>query len=322
MDNNVNNTQKVMDINDKTISYINPNLIDKSSFALNLFGVNISEIAVELNENFIRLAQSFYGSVPPHNPVIGQFWFNKDDLIQYRWLGYNWVQIERDTTFDCFMYIKYNISASEFIIDESVFNFTIENIRLYNQDMDDVKFIIDPFDSKKIILKDFNVTDLYILIFHPKDRISNPYKNKKIEVFTSSGQTQFDIESFLNGSNTNTLSVDLNGVMVKNSEFSIVNNILTLDGKIYRIRNNDKLTIWKHGGSLDAYYSNLHINVDKRTSFIRIPKFFKKIINCEFVDNDSKTSVNPIIIDDLDDYLHFEFMDKKLLTSDVKVRII
>lgn len=319
---NINNTQKVLDINETTVTYINPNLIDKTSFALNLFGVNVSEIAIELNENFIRMAQSFYGEMPPINPVIGQFWFNKNDLIQYRWSGFNWVQIERDTTFDCFLYIKYDVNVTEFVIDESVFNFTIENIKIYNQDMNDVKFIIDPFDSKKIILKDYNVTDLYILIFHPKDRISNPYKNKKLEMFTSSGQTQFDIGSFISDTDTNTLSVDLNGVMLKNSEFSIVNDILTLDGKIYRIRTNDKLTIWKHGGSLDAYYSNLHIKVDKRTSFIRIPTFFKKIVNCEFLDNDSKTFLNPIETVELDEYLHFEFMDKKLISADIKVRII
>ena len=315
-------TQQITDIEGTNVAYINPSLIDTTKLSLNLFGSEISELSDPINDNFIRLTQTFYGESAPINPLIGQQWFNKSDLTTYRWLGENWVQMDCDTTFDCFMYVKSDITKTEFIIDESVFNFTIENIKLYNQDMQDIKFIIDPFDSKKIILKESNVTTLYILVFHPKDRIANPFKNKKVEIFSKSGQTQFDIESFLIGTNINTLSVDLNGIMLKNNEFSVTNNILTIDGKIYRVRDNDKLTIWQHGGSLSAYYSNLHIQTDKRMDYLKIPKFFKSIINLELFDKDNNVIINPIEVNDYDDYTHFEFLDKKLITSDVKIRII
>ncbi len=318
----INETQQVLDIEENNVTYINPSIIDSTKTALNLFGSDISELSVPLNENFIRLTQSFYGEESPINPVIGQQWFNKNDLTTYRWLGENWVQMDIDTTFDCFMYVKYDITETEFVIDESVFNFTIENIVLLNQDMQDIKFIIDPFDSKKIILKESNVTTLYILIFHPKDRIANPFINKKVELFTESGQTQYDIESFLVGTDINTLSIDLNGVMIKNNEFSVTNNILTIDGMIYRVRDNDKLTIWKHGGSLSAYYSTLHIQTNDRMDYLRIPKFFKSIEQIELFDKDNNVVVNPIETLNMDDYYHFEFLDKKLITSDIKIRII
>ncbi|HIP33695.1 MAG TPA: hypothetical protein EYG89_02955, partial [Bacteroidia bacterium] len=211
--NSINETQPIIDTEEELITYINPDIINNTKISLNLFGVDVSELSVSLNENFIRLTQSFYGSNSPINPLIGQQWFNKNNLITYRWLGENWVQVDRDITFDCFLYVKFDITENEFIIDESVFNFTIENIVLFNQDMQNIKFIIDPFDSNKIILKESGVTTLYILVFHPKDRISNPFINKKVELFTKSGQTQFDIGIFHDGTNINTLSVDLNGVM-------------------------------------------------------------------------------------------------------------
>jgi len=320
--NSINETQPIIDTEEELITYINPDIINNTKISLNLFGVDVSELSVSLNENFIRLTQSFYGSNSPINPLIGQQWFNKNDLITYRWLGENWVQVDRDITFDCFLYVKFDITENEFIIDESVFNFTIENIVLFNQDMQNIKFIIDPFDSNKIILKESGVTTLYILVFHPKDRISNPFINKKVELFTKSGQTQFDIGIFHDGTNINTLSVDLNGVMLKNNEFSITNNILTIDGRIYRVRENDKLTVWRYGGSLSTYYSNLKIITDKRSDYLRIPKFFKSILNIELFDKDNKVIINPITVQDTDDFYHFEFLDKKLISSDVKIRII
>jgi len=318
----INETQQIVDIENNDVTWINPSLIDNTKTALNLFGGDVSELSIPLNENFLRLTQSFFGSDAPISPIIGQQWFNKNDLTTYRWLGENWVQIEIDKTFDSFMLVKYNVVETEFIIDDAIFNFTIENINLYNQDMIDVKFVIDPFDSKKIILKESNIDILYIMIFHPKDRITNPFINKKVEIFTESGQTQFDIESFLVGTDINTLSVDLNGILLKNNEFSITNNILTIDGMIYRIKNNDKLTIWRHGGSLTDYYSNLHISTNERMDFLRIPKFFKSVMNIELVDLDKKVIVNPINVNETDDYYEFEFLDKKLISSDIRIRII
>lgn len=323
MGNEINETQVVTDINQDTIGYIDPSIISENKMAINLFGADVSELSVPLNENFIRVIQNFYGDEAPYNPMVGQMWFNQNDKLTYRWMGENWVQLERDNTFDSFMYVMYDIGdTTEFVLDEFVFNFTIENIKLYNQEMRDVKFVIDPFDSRKIILKESNITTLYILVFHPEDRISNPFKNRKVEIFTESGQTQFDIESFLDGSDINTLSVSLNDVMMKNNEFSVSNNILTIDGMVYRVRENDKLTIWKHGGSLSSYFTTFHVTVNSRQSFIRIPKFFKSIMTFEIVDLDANMVINPIEVNELDDYFHFEFLDKKNIKINSRLRII
>jgi len=318
-----NETQSVYDINGKKITDINPMMIDSTKTGINLLGSNISELSDAINSNFINVIQSFYGVDAPINPIMGQQWFNQDELIMYRWLGENWIQTDIDNTFDSYLYIKFNIGdMNEFNIDESVFNFTIMNIKLFNQNMEDVKFVIDPFDSKKIILKQSGVTDLYIMIFHPKDRISNPIFNKKTEFLTSSGQTQFEIDSLMQGTNINTLSVDLNGVLLKNNEFSITNNILTIDGKIYRVRANDILTVWKHGGSLTSYYANLHIITNKHNDIIQIPKFFKDIVTLEFYNIDTKTLINPIKYTENKDALIYQFLDKKMLKADLKIRII
>lgn len=319
----LNETQKIADVEGNTIAYINPDNINSDKFSLNLFGENITELSHSLNENFIKLAQNFYGDVQPHNPIIGQNWFNKEDNLTYKWMGENWVQIERDTTYDSFMFVKYDVSEiKEFVLDEFVFNFTINNIKLYNQDLNDVKFIIDPFDSRKIILKESNVNTLYILVFHPKDRITNPFINRKVDVFTESGQTQFDIDSFLDGTNVNTLSVALNGTMLKNNEFFVQNNILNIDGMIYRVKKDDVLTVWLYGGSLTGYYTNFKVHMSRSESFLNIPKFFKNIVDIEIVDVDDKVTVNPIKTIEYDDYYHFEFMDKKNVIANIYARII
>lgn len=317
-----NETQPVFALDGSTITYIDPSIISTDKVAFNLLGQDTSDLAVVLNENFISLAQSFYGQTPPINPLIGQQWLNESDDLRYVWKGNNWVQTTPDVSFDCFLYIKYNIQVNEFVIDDTVFNFTINNIKLYNQDMKDIKFIIDPFDSKKIILKETNVTTLYIMVFHPKDRIANPFLNKKTEMYATSGQTQYDIENFLIGTDISTLSISLNEVMLKSNEFSVVNNILTLDGMVYRIKENDKITIWRNGGSLSAYYSTLHIETDARVNFLRIPKFFKSISHIELVDIDTNTIINPINLDEEVDYYHFDFLDTKLVASTTKIRII
>lgn len=320
---NSNETQKIVDSQGKTITYIQPNIIDVDNFSLNLFGDKISDISKALNENFIKLTQNFYSDKQPNNPINGQSWYNKSDNITYKWLGDNWIQMDRDTTYDSFMYVMYGIdNIKEFVLDEFVFNFTMNNIKLYNQDMLDVKFIIDPYDSRKIILKQSNVSTLYILVFHPKDRITNPFINRKIELFTESGQTQFDIESFLNGSNVNTLSVALNNTMLKNNEFYVTNNVLNIDGKIYRVKKDDKVTIWLYGGSLSGYYSNLSVTTNKMTSVLRIPNFFKNIVDISIVDIDSKSTINPIMVDNFDDYIDFEFLDKKNIIANLNIRII
>ena len=322
MPTNQNETQSVQDLDGDTITYINPSLISTEKMSFNLFGQNTSDLATSLNENFIGIVQSFYGEVAPLNPLKGQEWLNATDNLKYIWGGENWVQNTPNVVFDSFLFIKEDITETEFVIDESVFNFTIENIKLFNQEMKDIKFIIDPFDSKKIILKETNVTTLYILIFHPKDQITNPIINKKTELYATSGQTQFDIENFLVGTNINTLSVAINDVMIKNNEFSIVNNILTIDGMIYRVKNNDVITAWKHGGSLNAYYSTLHVSVDKRKDSITIPNFFKSIQTIELVDMDTKTIVNPINVEETEEYFKFELLDEKLISSTVKIRLI
>lgn len=319
---NPNNTQKIVDTQGKTITYIQPQEIDYDNFSLNLFGEKTSDLSRSLNENFIKLTQNFYGSEQPINPIDGQNWFSKSDNITYKWLKDNWIQIDRDTTYDSFMHVMYDITDKEFVLDSFVFNFTMNNIKLYDQNMGDVKFIIDPYDSKKIILKQSNVTTLYILVFHPKDRITNPFINKKIEIFTTSGQTQFDIESFIHGTNINTLSVSLNGIMLKNNEFYVVNNILNIDGMIYRIKKNDKLSIWLYGGSITGYYSNFNITSNKMTDSLRVPNFFKNIVDLSIVDVDSKTTINPLSVNVFDDYIDFEFLDKKNINANLYIRII
>ncbi len=317
------NTQKIVDSQNNMITYIQPDIINENNFSLNLFGEQTTDLYKALNNNFIKLVQNFYGEEQPINPIIGQNWLNKQDNILYKWYGNNWVQSERDNIYDAFMYVMYDIgNTKEFVLDEFVFNFTINNIKLYDQNMQDVKFIIDAFDSRKIILKQSNIDTLYIMVFHPKDRITNPYINRKIEIYTESGQTQFDISAFLNENNLNTLSVSLNDIMLNNNEFYVVNNTLNIDGMIYRVRKDDKLSIWLYGGSLSGYYSNLFIHTNKRSNFLRIPQFFKNIVNIDIIDVDSKTNINPIEVLEFDDYINFEFLDLKNIKAKIHIRII
>ena len=317
------NTQKIVDSQNNIITYIQPDIINENNFSLNLFGEQTTDLYKALNNNFIKLVQNFYGEEQPINPIIGQNWLNKQDNILYKWYGNNWVQSERDNIYDAFMYVMYDIgNTKEFVLDEFVFNFTINNIKLYDQNMQDVKFIIDVFDSRKIILKQSNIDTLYIMVFHPKDRITNPYINRKIEIYTESGQTQFDISAFLNENNLNTLSVSLNDIMLNNNEFYVVNNTLNIDGMIYRVRKDDKLSIWLYGGSLSGYYSNLFIHTNKRSNFLRIPQFFKNIVNIDIIDVDSKTNINPIEVLEFDDYINFEFLDLKNIKAKIYIRII
>lgn len=317
------NTQKIVDSQNNIITYIQPDIINENNFSLNLFGEQTTDLYKALNNNFIKLVQNFYGDEQPINPIIGQNWLNKQDNILYKWYGNNWVQSERDNIYDAFMYVLYDIgNTKEFVLDEFVFNFTINNIKLYDQNMQDVKFIIDAFDSRKIILKQSNIDTLYIMVFHPKDRITNPYINRKIEIYTESGQTQFDISAFLNENNLNTLSVSLNDIMLNNNEFYVVNNTLNIDGMIYRVRKDDKLSIWLYGGSLSGYYSNLFIHTNKRSNFLRIPQFFKNIVNIDIIDVDSKTNINPIEVLEFDDYINFEFLDLKNIKAKIYIRII
>lgn len=317
------NTQKIVDSQNNIITYIQPDIINENNFSLNLFGEQTTDLYKALNNNFIKLVQNFYGEEQPINPIIGQNWLNKQDNILYKWYGNNWVQSERDNIYDAFMYVMYDIgNTKEFVLDEFVFNFTINNIKLYDQNMQDVKFIIDAFDSRKIILKQSNIDTLYIMVFHPKDRITNPYINRKIEIYTESGQTQFDISAFLNENNLNTLSVSLNDIMLNNNEFYVVNNTLNIDGMIYRVRKDDKLSIWLYGGSLSGYYSNLFIHTNKRSNFLRIPQFFKNIVNIDIIDVDSKTNINPIEVLEFDDYINFEFLDLKNIKAKIYIRII
>ena len=317
------NTQKIVDSQNNLITYIQPDIINENNFSLNLFGEQTTDLYKALNNNFIKLVQNFYGEEQPINPIIGQNWLNKQDNILYKWYGNNWVQSERDNIYDAFMYVMYDIgNTKEFVLDEFVFNFTINNIKLYDQNMQDVKFIIDAFDSRKIILKQSNIDTLYIMVFHPKDRITNPYINRKIEIYTESGQTQFDISAFLNENNLNTLSVSLNDIMLNNNEFYVVNNTLNIDGMIYRVRKDDKLSIWLYGGSLSGYYSNLFIHTNKRSNFLRIPQFFKNIVNIDIIDVDSKTNINPIEVLEFDDYINFEFLDLKNIKAKIYIRII
>lgn len=317
------NTQKIVDSQNNLITYIQPDIINENNFSLNLFGEQTTDLYKALNNNFIKLVQNFYGDEQPINPIIGQNWLNKQDNILYKWYGNNWVQSERDNIYDAFMYVMYDIgNTKEFVLDEFVFNFTINNIKLYDQNMQDVKFIIDAFDSRKIILKQSNINTLYIMVFHPKDRITNPYINRKIEIYTESGQTQFDISAFLNENNLNTLSVSLNDIMLNNNEFYVVNNTLNIDGMIYRVRKDDKLSIWLYGGSLSGYYSNLFIHTNKRSNFLRIPQFFKNIVNIDIIDVDSKTNINPIEVLEFDDYINFEFLDLKNIKAKIYIRII
>lgn len=317
------NTQKIVDSQNNLITYIQPDIINENNFSLNLFGEQTTDLYKALNNNFIKLVQNFYGDEQPINPIIGQNWLNKQDNILYKWYGNNWVQSERDNIYDAFMYVMYDIgNTKEFVLDEFVFNFTINNIKLYDQNMQDVKFIIDAFDSRKIILKQSNIDTLYIMVFHPKDRITNPYINRKIEIYTESGQTQFDISAFLNENNLNTLSVSLNDIMLNNNEFYVVNNTLNIDGMIYRVRKDDKLSIWLYGGSLSGYYSNLFIHTNKRSNFLRIPHFFKNIVNIDIIDVDSKTNINPIEVLEFDDYINFEFLDLKNIKAKIYIRII
>ncbi len=317
------NTQKIVDSQNNLITYIQSDIINENNFSLNLFGEQTTDLYKALNNNFIKLVQNFYGDEQPINPIIGQNWLNKQDNILYKWYGNNWVQSERDNIYDAFMYVMYDIgNTKEFVLDEFVFNFTINNIKLYDQNMQDVKFIIDAFDSRKIILKQSNIDTLYIMVFHPKDRITNPYINRKIEIYTESGQTQFDISAFLNENNLNTLSVSLNDIMLNNNEFYVVNNTLNIDGMIYRVRKDDKLSIWMYGGSLSGYYSNLFIHTNKRSNFLRIPQFFKSIVNIDIIDVDSKTNINPIEVLEFDDYINFEFLDLKNIKAKIYIRII
>jgi hypothetical protein len=73
---------------------------------------------------------------------------------------------------------------------------------------------------------------------------------------------------------------------------------------------------------LTSYYTTLHIKTDNRVDYLRLPKFFKSITQIDLIDIDTKTTVNPINSDEQETYFHFDFLDNKLISSEVKIRII
>lgn len=242
----------------------------------------------------------------------------------YQWDSKNWIQFSRvDYAHDSFMFVRHNTElVTEFVLDEFVFNFTLTNLLIFDQNMNAIKFIIDQFDSRKVILRDKGSHSLYMVVFHPKDIISNPNINKKVDIIATSGQTQFDVKTIIGDIALNTLSLTINDVLVKNNEFYIHNGIVNLNGMVYRVRNGDKVTIWQHGGSIGNYYGKLKLHMSGVSDILRIPKFFKHIETIEFHDTHHRTSISPMDTTTTEKYIEFEFLGSRNLAVEARICLI
>lgn len=314
-------TEEIKDITGEIIGEINSNDVNSTLTPLNLFGTEYPESLNQyLNQNFLLLLQNFASETPPLNPLKGQSWFNTIDEQIYLYNGVNWKQTQLEPTYDIFVFYYPNPST-EIVLDESVFNLTLNNTIVLNENMESTKFIIDTFDSKKIILKE-SVENITVIVFHPNDKLSNLIKNTKKEFIAQSGQTQFDIGDELGGTDVSTLSVLLNDVLLKPNEFNVVNNTLTIDGKIYRVNKNDILTVYKYGGSIQHYYSSMIVKSTEITDTIKIPKMFQSIKEIIFYDEFDKVILNPLSEENYPSYIEYKFMQPRKLKAEIQVKLI
>jgi hypothetical protein len=320
--NNNNKTQIIKDEDGNNIDAINPNTINKSAIGINLLGENLNTYANGLNENFIKIIQNFYGNNPPLKPLKGQKWLSKNDNMMYIWDGYTWKQLEENKIFDIKMIVR-EIDSKEILIDDSVFKLGIENISIYDQDMNKIIFTFDPNNSERIFIKSPNIKLIYIIIFHPNDKVSNPYFNKKMELISEiNSQTQFDISEIMKGNVKSNISVKVNDDLITFNDFYIENNVLNLNGKIFNIKKNDVIKVWKYGGSLKKYNAELKIEFDEMTDVIRIPKFFEKIRSIKIIDKVNKSLIMPISVEDKINYYEILIMDKKKISAEIDINII
>lgn len=311
--------EKIFDRTNSTYLELDSNSTNDDT-EITFIGSSISDLSNILNKNFTNLLQNFYGSVPPVKAFIGQKWID-EQFIEYFWDGFNWRQSSDEFVYSSQLFCIDELTSSEFVFDQTIFNYTIDNLILFDSEMEDIKFSIDSFDSKKIILKQSVNAPIYIAVYHPKDKISNPRINKKITFITESGQTQFDIETIMDGTNINTLSVVLNGYILKNSEFSIFNNVLTINGMIYRIKKNDILEIFSKGASLKNYYGSINIFFIGESDKVRInKKLFQSIESISFYNGND--GINPIDLIETDNYFEYAFLKKYSLKCDLVVKYI
>jgi len=312
--------QPIYDLNGKKILYINPDSIYTDSF-VNFFGENTNDIARYLNENNIKIIQNFYSDTPPSPPLFRMKWLNKTNNKFYEYNGYNWQQIEKDKIFDVFMYkLDYK---NELYLPNNIFNLGFNNLKIFDDEFNELIYSIDTFDNKKIILRYDNVNSVYVVLFHPNDIISNFNYNEKIEFIAESGQTQFDINSLkIDQENVYNISVVVNGIVLKNDEFFVENGILNIDGRIYNLSKGDVVKVYKNGASFEDYYTNIQFYFENEVNKFKLFKFFSNIEEIEIMDVTNKQTIEPLNITEFTDYYEIELITNRLIKVKIKVRVI
>ena len=61
------------------VAEVNDGLVDKSSLDIALIGKNASTYGESVNENFVRLLESFANTIAPSRPIQGQLWFDTSE---------------------------------------------------------------------------------------------------------------------------------------------------------------------------------------------------------------------------------------------------
>ena len=312
--------QPIFDLNGKKVLYIDPNTVYTDSF-INFFGENTISIANFLNENNIKLVQNFYSDVPPEPALFRMRWLNKVNDKFYEYNGYNWQQIEKDKISDVFMYrLKYK---DELYLPNSIFNLGFNNLKIFDDEFNELLYSIDTFDNKKILMKYENISDVYIVLFHPNDIISNFKYNEKIEFIAESGQTQFDITSLkVEQDNVYNISVVINDIVLKYDEFYVENGILNINGRYYNLSKGDNVKVYKNGGSFEDYYTNIKFYFENEVKKFKIFKFFNNIEEMKIKDVINKQIIEPVNIIEFTDYFEVEIFTDRLIEANIKVRVI
>jgi hypothetical protein len=320
MEKNMELIQPIFDLDGKKILYIDPNTVYTDSF-INFFGENTISIANFLNENNIKLVQNFYSDVPPEPALFRMKWLNKVNNKFYEYNGYNWQQIEKDKVSDVFMYrLEYK---DELYLPNSIFNLGFNNLKLFDDEFNELLYSIDTYDNRKIILKYENVSNVYAVLFHPNDIISNFNYNEKVEFVAESGQTQFDITTLkVEQDNVYNISVVINDVVLKYDEFYVENGILNINGRYYNLSKGDIVKVYKNGGSFEDYHTNIKFYFETEVKKFKIYKFFNRIEEIKIVDVINKQIIEPIDIVEYSDYFEVEIFSDRLIKADIKVRVI
>jgi len=230
-----------------------------------------TELYEKINNALKALLTNSKNPTPPTSLETGQWWFDTMKNEMNMLLETNeWLVLNKQIIEDVFVF-RLNCDRGEldeFILHNNFLNLTMENVVVFDEDFNELSFIIDSFNSHFIHLDQKTKSILTVMVFHPDDIINNPLKNKCVEITTASGQTQFQLTP---QSLNKYSSVWLNELPLLNTDYELNNDVLTLNGLKFQVTNDTKLFIMKNGFNPRVRF---HIKSEIPETSISIPNYF------------------------------------------------